>query len=74
VVICDLHFTPARLGEGLEIATRAPPPAALRGAALTGVPGEDVRAEALRRGVDEVIAAGALARLRDAALRAMKKA
>jgi DNA-binding response OmpR family regulator len=74
-VICDLHFTPAHLGEGFEIVSRArrrrPHSAVLL---FTGVPGESVREEALRHGADEVIVKPApLARLRVAALRAMKK-
>jgi CheY-like chemotaxis protein len=74
-VICDLHFTSARLGEGLEIVSRArhrrPQSAVLL---FTGDGGEGIRDEALRRGADEVIVKPApLARLRDAALRAMKK-
>jgi len=75
-VICDLHFTPAHLGEGFEIVSRARRRRPLSAVLLfTGVPAESVREEALRRGADEVIAKPApLARLRDAALRAMKKA
>jgi CheY-like chemotaxis protein len=74
-VICDLHFTPARLAEGYDIVGRArrrrPRSAVLL---LTGDAGADVREEALRRGADEVVPKPApLARLRDAALRAMKK-
>jgi CheY-like chemotaxis protein len=74
-VICDLHFTGDHLGEGFEIVERArrrrPGAAVLL---FTGVPAEGVREEALRRGADEVITKPApLARLRDAALRAMKK-
>ena len=74
-VICDLHFTPAHLGEGFEIVSRArrrrPHSAVLL---FTGVPGESVREEALRHGADDVIVKPApLARLRVAALRAMKK-
>jgi CheY-like chemotaxis protein len=73
-LICDLHFTPAHLGEGFEILSRArrrrPHSAVLL---FTGVPAESVREEALRRGADEVISKPApLALLRDAALRAMK--
>ena len=73
-VICDLHFTPAHGGEGYEIVDRArrrrPGAAVLL---FTGAAGPGVREEALRRGADEVIAKPApLARLRDAALRAMK--
>ena len=75
-VICDLHFTGAHLGEGYEILGRArrrrPHSAVLL---FTGAAGEGVREEALRCGADEVITKPApLARLRDAALRAMKKA
>jgi len=74
-VICDLHFTPSHLGEGYEIVARArrrrPHSAVLL---FTGATTEGVREEALRRGADEVIAKPApLARLHDAALRAMKK-
>jgi len=74
-VICDLHFTGAHLGEGLEIVSRVrrrrPAAAVLL---FTGVPGGGLREEALRRGADEVIPKPApLAQLRDAALRAMKK-
>ena len=74
-VICDLHFTAARLGEGYDIVSRArrrwPRSAVLL---LTGDTGADVREEALRRGADEVVLKPApLARLRDATLRAMKK-
>jgi DNA-binding NtrC family response regulator len=74
-VICDLHFSPAHLGEGFGIVSRArrrrPHCAVLL---FTGAPAESVREEALRHGADEVIAKPAsLARLREAALRAMKK-
>ena len=74
-VICDLHFTGAHLAEGYEILSRArrrrPHSAVLL---FTGAAGVGVREEALRRGADEVIAKPApLARLRDAALSAMKK-
>jgi CheY-like chemotaxis protein len=74
-VICDLHFTPAHLGEGFEIVSRARRRRPLSAVLLfTGVPAESVREEALRRGADEVIAKPTpLARLRDAALRAMKE-
>jgi CheY-like chemotaxis protein len=74
-VICDLHFTPAHLGEGFEIIRRARRRRPLSAVLLfTGAPVESVREEALRHGADEVIAKPApLARLRDAALRAMKK-
>ena len=74
-VICDLHFTAAHLGEGYEIVSRArrrrPSAAVLL---FTGAPAEKVLEEALRHGADEVITKPApLARLRDAALRAMGK-
>ena len=74
-VICDLHFTPAHLGEGFEIVSRARRRRPLSAVLLfTGVFAESVREEARRRGADEVIAKPApLARLRDAALRAMKE-
>ena len=73
-VICDLHFTSAHRGEGFEIIRRVrerrPRCAILL---FTGASVEVVREEALRQGVDEVIAKPApLARLRDAALRAIK--
>lgn len=75
-VICDLHFTPAHHAEGLEIMSRArrrrPRSAVIL---FTGVPGDSVRDEALRHGADDVVVKPApLARLRDAALRAMNKA
>jgi DNA-binding response OmpR family regulator len=74
-VICDLHFTPAHRGEGLEIARRArlrrPGCAVL---IFTGITSERVRADALQSGADEVLPKPSpLAGLRDAALRAMKK-
>jgi CheY-like chemotaxis protein len=74
-VICDLHFTPAREAEGLEIVARArerrPQAAVLL---FTAAADAEVRESALRRGADEVIAKPTpLASLRDAALRAMKK-
>jgi CheY-like chemotaxis protein len=73
-VICDLHFTAAHCGEGFEIVRRIrrrrPRCAVLL---FTGASAESVREEALRHGVDEVIIKPApLARLRDAALRAIK--
>jgi EAL domain-containing protein (putative c-di-GMP-specific phosphodiesterase class I)/ActR/RegA family two-component response regulator len=74
-VICDLHFTPAREAEGLEIVARARermPRAAV--VLFTAAGDADAHEAALRRGADEVIAKPApLASLRDAALRAMKK-
>ena len=73
-VICDLHFTSAHRSEGFEIVRRVrarrPRCAVLL---FTGAAAESVREEALRQGVDEVITKPApLARLRDAALRAIK--
>jgi CheY-like chemotaxis protein len=73
-VICDLHFTPARLAEGLEIVAAArhhrPRAAVLL---LTAAVEKAMHEAALARGADEVIPKPApLARLRDAALRAMK--
>jgi CheY-like chemotaxis protein len=74
-VICDLHFTPAHLGEGFEIMSRArsrrPHSAVIL---FTGLPGESVREEALKHGADEVVSKPSpLAYLRDAALRAIKR-
>ena len=74
-VICDLHFTPARLGEGFELIARArtarPAAAVLL---FTASPEDAVRQEALRRGADTVVTKPApLAALHDATLRAMKK-
>jgi len=73
-VICDLHFTPARAAEGFEIVSRARrrrPSAAV--VLFTAADTTGVREEAIRLGADEVIQKPApLARLRDAALRAMK--
>jgi CheY-like chemotaxis protein len=74
-VICDLHFTPAHVGEGFEIVDRARrrrPGSAV--VLFTGAAGPGVREEALRRGADEVIAKPSpLARLRDAVLGEAKK-
>jgi CheY-like chemotaxis protein len=74
-VICDLHFTPAREAEGLQIVALArehrPKAAVLL---FTAAADNHVRESALRHGADEVIAKPAsLASLRDAALRAMKR-
>jgi CheY-like chemotaxis protein len=74
-VICDLHFTPARLAEGFEIVGRA---RARRPAAavllFTAAAEEAVRLEALRQGADAVVTKPApLSTLHDATLRAMKK-
>jgi two-component system, response regulator RegA len=75
-VICDLHFTGDHLGEGYEILSRARqrrPDSAV--VLFTGAVGEGIREEALRRGADDVVPKPApLARLREATLRAMKKA
>jgi CheY-like chemotaxis protein len=74
-VICDLHFTPAHLGEGYEIVDRARrrrPGSAV--VLFTGAAGPGVREEALRRGADEVVTKPSpLGRLRDAALGEAKK-
>lgn len=74
-VISDLHFTPARNGEGLEIVEQArrqrPNAAVLLFTAAAEGPLPQV---ALDRGADQVIFKPApLTKLRDAALRAMKK-
>ena len=74
--ICDLHFTPARLSEGLQILDRARqlrPAIALL--LFTGAVEPGVRAEATRLGADAVITKPApLASLHEAVLRAMKSA
>jgi len=74
-VISDLHFSPARAAEGLEIvahARRARPGAAVL--LFTGAAEGPFRQAALERGADQVIYKPApLTALRDAALRAMKK-
>ena len=75
-VISDLHFTPTREGEGLEIVAHArqrrPHAAVLLFTAATE---KGFREAALERGADQVILKPApLTALRDAALRAMKKA
>jgi CheY-like chemotaxis protein len=74
-VISDLHFTPARRAEGLEILARAReqfPAAALLLFTAAGEP--RVRESGLRSGADDVLRKPApLAALRDAALRAMKR-
>lgn len=74
-VISDLHFTPARNGEGLDIVAHArqsrPRAAVLLFTAAAEGP---FRQTALERGADQVIFKPApLTALRDAALRAMKK-
>jgi DNA-binding response OmpR family regulator len=75
VVICDLHFTPARDAEGLDILKRARESRPSAGLLLFTAAAEQRFSDAaLEGGADEVIAKPAsLSRLRDAALRAMKK-
>lgn len=73
-VICDLHFTPALAGEGLDIVgearTRRPGAAVIL---FTATNDARVREAALERGVDQVIVKPApLATLRDAAGRRAK--
>lgn len=72
-IVCDLHFTPARLSEGLGIVERArgqrPGAAVLL---FTGA-AEPVREQALRLGADAVVTKPTpLASLHSAVLRAMK--
>ena len=73
-IVCDLHFTPARLSEGLGIVERAR--AKRPGSAVllfTGAAEPVVREQALRLGADAVVTKPTpLARLHDAVLRAMK--
>lgn len=75
VVISDLHFTPARAGEGFELITRArllQPEAAV--VLFTAAGGASVLAEARRRGADAVVLKPiSLGELRDAAIRAMRR-
>ncbi len=73
-VICDLHFSPARLAEGLQIVERArkrrPAAAVLL---FTGAGETALRDAALRLGAHEVLSKPApLASLHDALRRAMK--
>jgi CheY-like chemotaxis protein len=73
-IVCDLHFTPARLAEGLLIVERArrrrPGTALLL---FTGAAEPGVREEALRLGAFGVITKPTpLASLHDAVTRAMK--
>jgi CheY-like chemotaxis protein len=73
-VICDLHFTPARLSEGFQIIDRArrkrPGVAVLL---FTGAAESGVKEEALRLGASDVVTKPTpLASLHDAVLRAMK--
>ena len=73
-IVCDLHFTPARLSEGLGIVERAR--AKRPGSAVllfTGAAEPVVRQQALKLGADAVVTKPtALASLHDAVLRAMK--
>jgi CheY-like chemotaxis protein len=73
-VICDLHFTPAREGEGLAIVARARerrPEAAV--ILFTAANDTRVHAQARERGVDQVIVKPApLVALRDAAARGVR--
>jgi CheY-like chemotaxis protein len=73
-IVCDLHFTPARLSEGLEIVERARlkrPGAALL--LFTGAAEPGVREAALRLGADAVVTKPTpLASLLDAVVRAME--
>lgn len=73
-VICDLHFTPARLAEGLQLVERVrqrrPGAAVLL---FTGAAEAALREAALRLGAHEVLSKPApLASLHDALRRAMK--
>ena len=74
-IVCDLHFTPARLAEGLEIVERARrkrPGSALL--LFTGATDPGVRKEAQRLGADAVVTKPApLASLHDAVTRAMRR-
>jgi len=72
-IVCDLHFTPARLAEGIEIIGRArstrPAAAVLL---FTGAAEPSVRDEALRLGANAVITKPtALAKLHDAVVGAL---
>lgn len=73
-VICDLHFTPARLSEGLQIVAlvrRLRPGSAVL--LFTGAGEAGVREEALRLGAHEVLTKPTpLASLHEAVVRAMK--
>lgn len=73
-VVCDLHFTTARLAEGLEIVERArrrrPAAAVLL---FTGAAEPGTRQQALQRGADALVAKPtSLASLHEAVLRAVK--
>lgn len=72
-IVCDLHFTPARLAEGIEIvgvARRLRPRSAVL--LFTGAAEPGVRDEALRLGAHAVVTKPTpLASLYDAVLRAM---
>jgi CheY-like chemotaxis protein len=74
-IVCDLHFTPARLSEGFEIVERAqrkrPGSVVLL---FTGATEVGVKEQALKLGASEVVTKPTpLASLYDAVLRAMKK-
>jgi CheY-like chemotaxis protein len=73
-IVCDLHFTPARLSEGLEIIERAR--AKRPGSAVllfTGAAEPVVKEQALQRGADAVVTKPTpLASLHETVLRAMK--
>jgi len=73
-VICDLHLGEGNGGEGLEVVSRARRRWPRAGVVLfTGAAGQGVRGAALAAGADDVVAKPApLARLREAALLAMK--
>ena len=75
-IVCDLHFTPARLAEGIEIIERAR--ASRPGSALllfTGAAEPGVRDEALRLGANAVITKPTpLAKLHEAVMRALETA
>ena len=74
-IICDLHFTPARLSEGLGIVERARLRRSDAAVLLfTGATEPGVREEARRRGADEVVLKPTpLASLHEAVLRAMDR-
>jgi CheY-like chemotaxis protein len=75
-IVCDLHFTPARLAEGIEIierARRSRPGSALL--LFTGAAEPGVRDEALRLGANAVVTKPTpLAKLHEAVVRAMETA
>jgi CheY-like chemotaxis protein len=75
-IVCDLHFSSARLAEGIEIIERARrrrPGSALL--LFTGAAEPGVRDEALRLGADAVITKPTpLAKLHEAVLRVLESA